>query len=180
MQMIPIQTQPVLETAQFDLRPVQATDAGLIAQHLSDTRVAMQAPDLPHPLRPDTVTAFIADALASPRDKHVWVMDTTKSGGTEVAGVVALTHLGREQSEICFWVSPAFWQSPIALDAVTALTTANPLDHSACFATVFQDNSASAGVLTRAGFVYLGDAETYCPAREAAVPTWTYTAKLRD
>ena len=29
------------------------------------------------------------------------------------------------------------------------------------FATVFQDNPASARVLTNAGFVYLGDAETY-------------------
>ena len=30
----------------------------------------------------------------------------------------------------------------------------------------------------KAGFVYLGDAETYCVARDAAVPTWTYSRKL--
>jgi RimJ/RimL family protein N-acetyltransferase len=46
------------------------------------------------------------------------------------------------------------------------------------FASVFRDNPASAKVLTNAGFRYLGNAETYCLARETCVPTWTYSHKL--
>ena len=77
-----------------------------------------------------------------------------------------------------FWVAPAFWNSRLASEAVQALVKANPLNNIDMFATVFQDNPASAKVLSNAGFIYLGDAETYCLARDAAVPTWTYSCKL--
>jgi RimJ/RimL family protein N-acetyltransferase len=46
------------------------------------------------------------------------------------------------------------------------------------FASVFQDNAASARVLTHCGFRYLGDAETFSVARNASVATWTYSRKL--
>ncbi len=46
------------------------------------------------------------------------------------------------------------------------------------FASVFQDNLASARVLTHCGFAYLGDAESFSVARDATVPTWTYSRKL--
>ena len=47
------------------------------------------------------------------------------------------------------------------------------------FASVFQDNPASAKVLTNCGFDYIGDAESYSVARGSQVPTWTYLRKLR-
>ena len=58
------------------------------------------------------------------------------------------------------------------------LVKANPLENSNLFASVFQDNPASARVLTHCGFQYLGDAESYSVARDANVPTWTYSKKL--
>ena len=66
----------------------------------------------------------------------------------------------------------------LASDAVQALVKANPLGNKNMFASVFRDNPASAKVLTNAGFRYLGNAETYCLARETCVPTWTYSHKL--
>ena len=36
-------------------------------------------------------------------------------------------------------------------------------------------DSASARVLTNCGFQYLGDAEGHCVARDAVLPTWTYS-----
>ena len=59
-----------------------------------------------------------------------------------------------------------------------ALIAANPHGCEALFAQVFQDNPASARVLTNCGFQYLGDAETFSVARGANVPTWTYSRKL--
>ena len=47
------------------------------------------------------------------------------------------------------------------------------------FASVFQDNQASARVLTNCGFAYIGDAEAFSVARNTCVPTWTYLKKLR-
>jgi len=170
--------QPVLETERFVLRPLRRSDLGLVEMYASDARVAKNTSTIPHPLAPGVIEAFITRAMAEQREEDVWVIDCTKSAGAEVAGVIALTHLDRNQSEVGFWVAPAFWNTHLASQAVQTLVMANPLGNVDMFATVFQDNPASAKVLTNAGFVYLGDAETYCLARDAAVPTWTYSRKL--
>ena len=179
MQMETIVTQHVIETERFDLRPLRRSDLALIEMYAADARVAQNTSTIPHPLPPGEMEAFIARAMATQREEDVWVMDCSKSAGAAVAGVISLTHLGRNQSEVGFWVAPAFWNSHLASQAVQALVSANPLNNIDMFATVFQDNPASAKVLSKAGFVYLGDAETYCLARDAAVPTWTYSCKIR-
>ena len=79
---------------------------------------------------------------------------------------------------IGYWVAPAFWNTGLASEAVKTLIAANPLLSDTIFAAVFQDNPASARVLTNCGFQYLGDAESFSVARDAAVPTWTYSLKL--
>ncbi len=86
--------------------------------------------------------------------------------------------MDRDQSEVAFWVAPAFWNLGIASEAVQALVAANPQKNSTMFAEAFQDNPGSARVLTNAGFQYLGDAESFSVARGAMVPTWTYIHKL--
>jgi len=178
MQMDQIANQPVIETARFDLRPVRRSDVGLLNMYAGDPRVAMTTPTIPHPLPPGTMEAFINRALAEPRDEDVWVMDGTRSSWSEVMGVISLSRLDRNQTEVGYWVAPAFWNTHIASEAVQAVVAANPLGNDTMFAAVYHDNPASAKVLTNAGFVYLGDAETYCLARDAAVPTWTYSHKL--
>ncbi|MFQ3355183.1 MAG: RimJ/RimL family protein N-acetyltransferase, partial [Paracoccaceae bacterium] len=55
----------------------------------------------------------------------------------------------------------------------------NPQNCSTIFASVFQDNPASARVLTNTGFQYIGDAESFSVARENSVKTWTYINKLK-
>ena len=110
-------------------------------------------------------------------------MDGAASGLAEVLGVISLKRMdegkwNRDQSEIGYWVAPAFWNTGFASEAVRALVEANPQRNSAIFAEVFQDNAGSARVLTNAGFHYLGDAETFSVARNARVPTWTYIRKM--
>ena len=70
-------------------------------------------------------------------------------------------------------------QSSQSKAAVQALIDANPHADDTMFASVFQDNPASAKVLTNCGFDYIGDAESYSVARGSQVPTWTYLRKLR-
>ena len=86
--------------------------------------------------------------------------------------------MDRAQSEVAFWVAPAFWNLGLASEAVQALVAANPQGDKTMFAEAFQDNPQSARVLTNAGFQYLGDAESFSVARNACVPTWTYVKKL--
>ncbi len=178
MEILRATPQPVIQTERFDLRPVCQSDQGLIELYASDPRVAVNTASVPHPLPPGVIEAYIKRANAEPRTEDVWVMDGLKAGGAEVMGVISLVRMDRDQSEVGYWVAPAFWNTRLASEAVQALVQANPLQNKNMFASVFRDNPASAKVLTNAGFRYLGNAETYCLARETCVPTWTYSTKL--
>jgi RimJ/RimL family protein N-acetyltransferase len=162
----------------FALRPVRRSDAGLFHLYAGDRRVAEATRSIPHPLPPGAAEAFVARAMKPGGEEDVWVMDGTASGLPEVLGVISLKRIDRGQSEIGYWVAPAFWNGGIASQAVQAIMAANPQGCRTVFASVFQDNPGSARVLTNAGFEYLGDAESYSVARGARVPTWTYLRKL--
>lgn len=178
MKMDQIVNLPVLDTERFSLRPVRKSDAGLLTMYAGDKRVARNTRSIPHPLPPGAVEAFIARALDPEHAEDVWVMDGVSQGLSEVLGVIALERMDRNQSEIGYWVAPAFWNTGIASEAVGALMAANPQKANTIFASVFQDNPGSARVLTNAGFDYIGDAEAFSVARNAQVSTWTYLKKL--
>lgn len=170
--------QPVIETDRFDLRPLRKSDMGLIEYYASDERVARMTSSIPHPLPPGMTEAFVARAMSDDRGEDIWAMDATRDNGPELIGVISLKKMDRNQSEVGYWVAPIYWNTGIASMAVEALVNANPMDNATMFASVFQDNPASARVLTHCGFQYLGDAESYSVARGATVPTWTYSRKL--
>ena len=180
MKLDQIINQPVVETERFDLRPLRRSDMGLIELYGSDKRVARMTTSIPHPLPPGAAEAFVLRAMQEDREEDVWAMDGTKSGGSELMGLISLERMDRNQSEVGYWVAPVFWNTGLASDAVQALVEANPLNNSTMFASVFQDNPASAKVLTHCGFEYLGDAESFSVARDANIPTWTYSRKLQD
>ncbi len=172
-----------IAAGRFVLRPVRKSDAGLFAMYAGDKRVAEATRSIPHPLPPGAAESFVTRAMRVGGDEDVWVMDGSSSGLSEVLGVISLkrmdeTKWDRGQSEVGYWVAPAFWNTGFASEAVRALIEANPQRNRTVFAEVFQDNPGSARVLTNAGFQYLGDAETFSVARNARVPTWTYIRKL--
>ncbi|MBT8425602.1 MAG: GNAT family N-acetyltransferase [Silicimonas sp.] len=165
---------PVIETERLILRPLRRSDAGLMELYGADERVARMTRSIPHPLPPGVTESFITRALSDDREEDVWVLDGSSRGLGELLGLIALERMDRDQSEIGYWVAPAFWNTGLASEAVRALVDANPQENRTMFASVFQDNPASARVLTNTGFQYLGDAEAYSVARGATVPTWTY------
>lgn len=172
-----------IPAGRFVLRHVRRSDVGLFALYAGDRRVAEATHSIPHPLPPGAADAFVARAMQCKADEEIWVMDGSSTGLAEVLGVISLKRMDPAQpsggqSEIGYWVAPAFWNTGIASDAVKALLEANPQKNRTIFAEVFQDNAGSARVLTNAGFQYLGDAETFCVARNGRVPTWTYIKKL--
>ncbi len=173
-----IPDQPVIEAGDYCLRPLRRSDAGVLSLYASDRRVAEATSSIPHPYPPGAAEAFIARSLGDERDEYVWAMDGTGAGAGELLGVISLKCMDRGQAEIGYWVAPAFWNTGIASAAVQALVEANPMECQTYFAQVFQDNPASARVLTKAGFEYIGDAESFSVARNATVPTWTYLRKL--
>ena len=173
-----ITAQPVIEAGRFVLRPLRRSDAGLISLYTADKRVAEGTRAIPHPLPPGATEAYIARAQGADRREDVWALDGSSQGLAEVLGVVSLTRIEPDQSEVGFWVAPGFWNTGFASEAVAALVAANPHDSRTLFAEVFQDNPGSARVLSNCGFDYLGDAESWSVARGARVPTWTYLRKM--
>lgn len=180
MEMSKIVAQRTIQTDRFDLRPLQISDMGLIELYAGDERVARMTSSIPHPLPPGTTEAFVNRCIAHERDEDVWVIDGLKSGGAELMGLISLTRMDRNQSEVAYWVAPAYWNTGLASEAVQSLVEANPMNHATMFGAVFQDNPASAKVLTHCGFKYLGDAETFSVSRDKTISTWTYTRKLDD
>ena len=187
-QMVQTGAGKMIGAGRMVLRPVRRSDAGLFELYAGDRRVAEATRSIPHPLPPGAAEAFVNRAM-QPHDsdkdgaEDIWVMDGSASGLAEVLGVISLKRMDpaqwdRGQSEIGYWVAPAFWNAGFASEAVRAMVTANPQGNRTIFAEVFQDNPGSARVLTNAGFVYLGDAETFSLARNGRVPTWTYIRKL--
>jgi RimJ/RimL family protein N-acetyltransferase len=178
LDLIAVAAEGQIAAGRFVLRHVRRSDSGLFAMYAGDRRVAEATHSIPHPLPPGAAEAFVARAMAGKADEEIWVMDGAATGLAEVLGVISLKRMDRGQSEIGYWVAPAFWNTGIASEAVKALVEANPQKNRTIFAEVFQDNPGSARVLTNAGFQYLGDAETFSVARNARVPTWTYVKKL--
>lgn len=170
--------QPVIETERFVLRPLRPSDAGMIAHYTADRRVAEGTRAIPHPLPPGASEGFVARALSSKRTEDVWAIDGSANKLAELLGVVSLTRMDGDQSELGFWIGAGFWNTGFATEAVEALVKANPHKARTLFAEAFQDNPGSARVLTNCGFVYLGDAESWSVARNARVPTWTYLRKM--
>ncbi|WEF22931.1 GNAT family N-acetyltransferase [Paracoccus sp. S3-43] len=170
--------QPVIVTERFILRPLRPSDAGMIAHYTADKRVAEGTRAIPHPLPPGASEGFVARALSADRTEDVWAIDGSANKLAELLGVVSLTRMEGDQSELGFWIGAGFWNTGFATEAVEALVKANPHKARTLFAEVFQDNPGSARVLTNCGFVYLGDAESWSVARDARVPTWTYLRKM--
>lgn len=170
--------QPIIETERFILRPLRPSDAGLIAHYTADRRVAEGTRAIPHPLPPGASDGFVARSMAENRDEDVWAIDGSANRLAELLGVVSLTRMENDQSELGFWVGAGFWNTGFATEAVEALVAENPHRSRTLFAEAFQDNPGSARVLTNSGFEYLGDAESWSVARNALVPTWTYVRKM--
>lgn len=179
MRLESIVNQPVIEAERFTLRPVRRSDAGLLSMYAGDKRVAWNTTSIPHPLPPGATEAFVDRVMRDDRTEDVWIMDGSKDGNDEVLGVIALRPMDRGQSEISYWIAPAFWNTGLASEAVRRIVAANPHGDRTLFASVFQDNPASARVLTNVGFEYIGDAESYAIARNSAVSTWTYILRLK-
>lgn len=170
--------QPVLTSDRLTLRPLRRSDMGRIELYASDRRVAEMTTSIPHPLPPGTTEAFVTRGLAARPDEYIWAMDAEAVGLGELIGIVALKPMDRDQAEIGYWVAPIAWNTGIATEAVRVLLEANPLANKQIFGSIFQDNPASARVLTNAGFDYISDAEVFCVARGAVVPTWTYIRQM--
>ena len=167
--------QPTYETERMVLRPIRKSDVGLIEFYASDIRIAAPMLTIPHPMPPGAAEAFVEACISDIPKDVVWVLDGSAYDMPEVLGTIGMKPLDRDQVEIGYWLGPAFWQMGLAREAISRLLAENPLGCRTVFAEVLQNNLKSARLLTDLGFDFLGDAETFCLAKDAVLPTWTYS-----
>jgi RimJ/RimL family protein N-acetyltransferase len=172
--------QPDLFTARLRLRRLAPADAGLIHLYASDARVARMTTSIPHPSPPGSAEAFVARVTGPAARETVWALDAGAEGENGLIGLVSVKPAGAGVADLGFWVAPAFWNAGYAGEAVEAVSAEMARRGLAALtAQVFQDNLASARVLTRAGFAYEGEGEAHSVARGAMVPTFRYRRDLR-
>lgn len=173
-----LQIQETIEAERFELRPVRVSDRGLMRMYAGDKRVANNTSRIPHPLPPGAIADFIKRAQSSESQEVVWVIDGSKSDNQELLGLISLVRVTDEQAEVGYWIAPALWGMGIASEALAALIQANPLNCTSFVARVFQDNPASARVITSAKFQLVGESETFSVSRKALVETWDYVLQI--
>ena len=171
--------QPDLATRRLRLRRLRRADAGLIHLYASDARVARMTTSIPYPNPPGSAEAFIERVTGPGARETVWALDAGEDRENGLIGLIALRSSGAGLGEIGYWVAPAFWNAGYAGEAVEAVAReAARQGMTALTARAFQDNTASARVLTRAGFAYMGEGETYSVARGATTPVFRYRRDL--
>lgn len=167
--------QPVLTTGRLRLRPLSAEDAAHITLYASAWDVARMTRHIPHPLPPGASEAFIRSVLSGEARETVWAIEVIGDLEGALIGVIGL----QDDGEIGYWIGAPFWDTGFATEALQAVVAeARRLGHLRLRAEVFQDNPASARVLSKAGFRYLGEAESFSTARAAIAPVWTYDMDL--
>ncbi len=172
--------QPDLITPRLRLRRLTPADAALVQLHASDPRVARMTASIPHPYPPGCAEGFVARLLGPGARETVWALDAGAEGENGLIGLVSAKPRPDGAAEIGYWVAPAFWNAGYAgeaLEAVVAEMRRRGL--AALAAEAFQDNLASARVLTRAGFAYEGEGALHSVARGGMVPTFRYRRDLR-
>lgn len=175
-----ISNQQVIETERFDLRPLRLSDRGLIRLYAGDKRIAYNTTSIPHPLPPGVTADFIKRSQSKDNSEDVWAIDGSKADMQELLGLISLDRVTDKQSEVGYWIAPAFWGTHLASEALAALIEANPLNNTSFVARVFQDNPASAKVITSAGFQLVGESETFSVSRNALVETWDYLLQINS
>lgn len=169
--------QPRIETERLVLRPLRHADAGLMSLYCSDARVARMTRNIPHPMPPGSAEAYVERVMRGQASEMAWAIDHRASrdgeaGEGELVGVVIL----KDKGEIGYWVGAPFWSTGFATEAVEAVVAQVFAERrfARLTAEVFQDNPASAKVLTKAGFRYVGEGEGWSVARDAKVAVWHY------
>lgn len=175
-----ISGQMVIPAGRFTLRPVRPSDLGLIELYVGDERLARMTRNIPHPLPPGAVSLFLDRVGKSDSPEKVWAIDGTAQGAGELLGLMELEQVTEGQSEVSYWIAPQYWNTGLASEALNALVAANPMDDVSLVASIFQDNPASAKVVTNSGFALIGESEVFCLARNGMVNTWDYVLRLKD
>ena len=139
------------------IRDWRTTDAESLAKHANNRNVSSRLRDrFPYPYKLEDAKNFIETTMS----KHPEMNFCIEINGAAVGGIGIRIgeDVHRNVGEIGYWLAEDFWGQGIMTEVVSAFANycfANfPLNR--IFATTQSDNSGSARVLEKAGFVFEG------------------------
>lgn len=164
-------TPKFISGTKADLRPLRREDSAAMYKVASQEVVARNTAKIPHPYPPGAAEAWIEQCLKT--NMAIWALDASRLNHGEYIGSISLT-VSDEGVELGYILDPALWNLGYMSAAVRDLIKVNPLGVQTLISGVFQDNPASARVLTKAGFDYVGEDTLFCVARGGIVQKWCY------
>lgn len=139
------------------IRPWRLDDADSLAKHANNRKVWIALRDVfPHPYSIQDAHEFLQRAISEqPTTKFCIEVEGVAAGGI---GIDPGQDVHRQTAGLGYWLAEEFWGRGIMTEAVTAFTDfwfdTFPLRR--IYAEAYANNSASARVLEKAGFVFEG------------------------
>jgi [ribosomal protein S5]-alanine N-acetyltransferase len=159
----------LMRTKRLTLRPLASSDTARIALLAGDWDVARMTARIPYPYSAELADQWI-DGLAEGEVARAIELDGA------VIGVCGYMPHDSGSAEIGYWVGKPWWGQGFATEAARAV-----VDY--CFASAgfervtcghFIDNPASAKVIGKLGFQFVGVDRLWCEARQTEVETLKY------
>lgn len=169
--MPPIAVEPAgprLETARLILRRPQPRDAAAIERLAGDWEVARYTAQIPHPYGPGVALAWIESLGAEGGEASDLTLVVVGRETDDLVGCVALTRpAGVACAVIGYWIGRPFWGRGYASEAAAAVLAHafERLGVARLKASVAPENRASARILQKLGFRFVGRARQNAPAR---------------
>ncbi|MDR2499124.1 MAG: GNAT family N-acetyltransferase [Tannerellaceae bacterium] len=142
----------------FTLRKWDASDAPSLAEHANDIVISRNVRDgFPHPYSINDATSYIEYLhISNTADLNFAIVINDKAVGG--IGLVTFTDIERYGAELGYWLGTAFRGQGIMTEVVRTFTKYVLLNTNIVrlFASVFEFNRASARVLEKTGFRFIG------------------------
>jgi RimJ/RimL family protein N-acetyltransferase len=157
----------VLETDRLVLRPQRLSDAGSIAQSLSDFQVTRMLARVPAPYYKQDALEWLIIRTSS--TSLEWDFAIT-SGDDTLIGVVSIERL-RDEWRLGYWLDRAHWGKGYMTEAVAGVVERffQHMPNEVLYSGMFADNQASLRVQNKLGFQIIGCHEIYAIARASMV-----------
>lgn len=158
-----------MHTPRLRLRPVIDTDARRIAALAGDWDVASMTGRIPYPYSEEAAQHWIS-GLAEREEVFGIELDG------DLIGICGFTAHKNGDAELGYWIGKPYWGRGYATEAAAAVMaygfTKVGVRRFIC--KHLAENPASARVIRKLGFRFVGNATGWCEARQCELPALTY------
>ena len=158
-----------MQTARLRLRPVVYGDAARIAVLAGDWDVASMTGRIPYPYSEDAAHHWVSGLVER---EEVFGIEHQ----SELIGICGYTRHPNGDAELGYWIGKPYWSRGFATEAANAVMTygftKTGVRRFVC--KHLAENPASARVIRKLGFRYVGNGSGWCEARQCELPTLTY------